>query len=84
MRILHLVRAFEDVRALAMAAAQATDHEVTLLMLHEAAGETPTFPGTVYACREDVVRLGLEPGPEALDYGQIIDILAAQDRVVSW
>lgn len=84
MRILHIVRAFEDVRALTMAAAQTVDHDVSLLLLHEAAGEAPRFPGAVYTCREDVERLGLQPGTGALDYGQMVDELAAQDRVVCW
>ena len=84
MRILHIVRDLKDARALAMAAAQASEYEVSLLLLHEAAGGTPTFPGAVYTCRDDALHLGREPGPGALDYRQIVDLLEAHDKVICW
>jgi hypothetical protein len=84
MRLLHIVRDFEDVRALAMAAAQAAEHEVSVLLLHDAAGHIPPFPGRVYTCAADVARLGLAADAQALDYGQVVDLLAAHDRVICW
>ncbi|MCL4466243.1 MAG: hypothetical protein M1401_08535 [Chloroflexi bacterium] len=84
MRLLHIVRDFEDVRALTMAAAQAAEHEVSLLLLHEAAEHVPAFPGKVYTCLADVVRLGILTNADALDYSQIVDLLGEHDRVICW
>ncbi len=67
-----------------MAQAQAQRHEVSLLLLHEAAGESVAFAGPVYVCRDDLAaRSATAPYP-ALSYDEIVALLFAHDRVITW
>ncbi len=84
MRILHIVRRPSDHRALAVARAQAQQHAVTLLLLQDAVRESVAFAGPVYACRGDLAaRATASPHP-ALGYDEIVALLFAHERVITW
>lgn len=83
-KILHIIRRADDATALALAREQAVANEVTLLLLHEAVERRPDFPGNVYRARDDCLRRGLQPGDGALDPDQIVALVVAHDRVITW
>jgi hypothetical protein len=84
MRILHLIRRPGDERALATARAQAAEHEVTLLLLHDAAVERVAFSGRVCTCADDVSLRGGQAAHEAVDYDGIVSLVTAHERVITW
>ena len=83
-RILHIMRAAENQAALTLAREQSAAHEVTLLLLHEAVGHRPDFPGRVCRARDDCLRRGLAVGDDALAPDQIVALIAGHDRVITW
>jgi hypothetical protein len=84
MRILHLIRRAGDHRALATAQAQLAEHEVTLLLMHDAAVERVGFAGAVRTCADDVAPRGGRAAHEAIDYDGIVALIAAHERVITW
>lgn len=85
-RILHLIRRLDDRRALAVAAAQAQAHQVTIVLLHDAvAGWQVSLPNvTVWAGRADVEARGIAPPWPLIDYEGIVELIENHDKVISW
>jgi sulfur transfer complex TusBCD TusB component (DsrH family) len=87
MKILHLMREINDRSALGIIARQAADpdHEVAVLLLHDAVYVPPTLVRLeLYACKDDVTACGLEAPAKLLDYAELIDLIFAAERVVVW
>ena len=84
MKILHLFRTSGDTRALATAAAQAKTHEVSLLLLHDAVLDDVSFAGPLYACRDDAAARNGRGHAHLVDYDDIVRLIFAHDRVISW
>lgn len=84
MKILHLIRSLADERALQIAQAQQKEHEVTLLLLHDAVLSDISFAGPIYACRDDLLARGDRHGYQAIDYDGIVQLILAHDKVISW
>lgn len=84
MKILHVIRRPEDRRALDSAKAHFVDHEVTLLLLHDAVLDAIEFPGRIYAARDDLAARGWRRDYSPLSYEGIVALIFANDRVISW
>lgn len=84
MRILHILRHARDERAMATARQQAKEHDVTVLLLHDAVLNPPPFEGKVYACLADVEARARRAGYETLDYRDIVKLIFESDKVISW
>lgn len=84
MRILHLVRSIDDRRALATATAHAAEHEVVVVLLHDAVLDRAEFPGSVFACDEDARARWQACQREVLDCDQIVGKILEADRVICW
>ena len=85
MRILHLIRAIEDNRAVETAVRQRNhDHDVTLVLLHDAVFSSPSFEGSIFACKADLEARQMESKHTPVDYDAIVRMIFENDRVVSW
>lgn len=85
MKVLHIVRAIDDQRALATAHAHAQQHPTTLVLLQDAVlTRLPTFPGPVFACAEDVMARSKVGNYLEIDYDRIIQLIFEADRVITW
>jgi len=81
MRILHILRNPNDLTPLEIAKAQSREHEVAVLLLHDAVYMKPEL--TTYACATDAEARGVT-GHECVDYRRIVEMLFEYDKVVSW
>lgn len=81
MKILHILRNPNDATPLEIAKAQSREHEVAVLLLHDAVYMKPEL--TTYACAEDAEARGVT-GHECVDYERIVEMLFEYDKVVSW
>lgn len=81
MKILHIIRKPSDATPLEIAKAQSKEHEVAILLLHDAVYATPDLP--TYACAKDAEARGVT-GHERVGYERIVEMLFEYDKVVSW
>lgn len=85
---LHLVTRFRGATLLALAADRALGRRVHLLLLHDevyrAASDRVPPCDRLLVGADDCRRRGLPLGPEAVEYEEIVDAIAAADRVISW
>ncbi|MBU4374307.1 MAG: hypothetical protein KKD69_03025 [Euryarchaeota archaeon] len=81
MKILHIIRNPNDATPLEIAKAQSKEHEVAILLLHDAVYAKPDL--TAYACTKDAEARGVT-GHECVGYDRIIEMLFEYDKVVSW
>ncbi len=81
MRILHIIRNPNDTTPIEIAKMQGMEHEVALLLLHDAVYLKPGLK--VYACKDDAGARGVTDH-ECVGYDRIIQMLFEYDRVVSW
>lgn len=81
MKILHIIRNPNDSTPIEIARAQSKEHEVAILLLHDAVYAKPHL--TSYACAKDAEARGVT-GHERVDYGRIVKMLFEYDKVVSW
>jgi len=81
MKILHILRNPNDLTPLEIAKAQSREHEVAVLLLHDAVYMKPEL--TTYACATDAEARGVA-GRECVDYKRIVEMLFEYDKVVSW
>ncbi len=81
MKILHIIRNPNDETPLEIARAQSKDHEVAILLLHDAVYAKPDL--TTYACAADAEARGVT-GHENVGYDRIVKMLFEFDKVVSW
>ncbi len=81
MKILHIIRNPNDATPLEIARAQSKNHEVAILLLHDAVYAKPEL--TTYACEKDAGARGVT-GHELVGYDRIVKMILEYDRVVSW
>lgn len=81
MKILHIIRNPNDITPLEIANAQSKEHEVAILLMHDAVYATPGL--RVYACADDAEARGVKEH-ERVGYDRIIKMLFEYDKVVSW
>ena len=84
MKVLHIVRRADDARAIAIAAAQSVEHEVTVLLVQDGVGAAVDQALKVVACREDMLERGGRATYPTLDYDAIVALIFANDRVITW
>lgn len=81
MRILHIIRNPNDTTPIEIAKAQGAEHDVALLLLHDAVYLKPGLKA--YACADDAEARGIT-SHERIGYDRIVKLLFEFDRVVSW
>lgn len=81
MKILHIIRNPDDTTPIEIARAQSEEHEVAILLLHDAVYASPDL--TTYACAKDAEARGVT-GHECVGYKRIVEMLFEYDKVVSW
>ncbi|MCZ7355458.1 MAG: hypothetical protein O8C66_13235 [Candidatus Methanoperedens sp.] len=81
MKILHIIRSPNYVTPLEIAKEQSKEHDVAILLLHDAVYAKPE--GKVYACAQDAEARGVS-GHERVGYERIVEMLFEYDKVVSW
>jgi len=81
MKILHIIRNPNDATPLEIARSQSKEHEVAVLLLHDAVYASLDIQ--VYACAADARARGITRY-ECVDYKQIAKMLFEYDKVVSW
>jgi sulfur relay protein TusB/DsrH len=83
MKILHIIRNPNDGTPLEIAISQSEEHEVAILLLHDAVYAIPNVQFKVYACTADAEARGVARH-ECVDYKRIVEMLFEYDKVVSW
>lgn len=83
MKILHIIRNPNDETPLEIAKSQSEEHEVAILLLHDAVYAIPDVKFKVYTCTTDAQVRGVA-GIEFVDYKRIVEMLFEFDKVVSW
>ncbi len=81
MKILHIIRNPNDKTPIEIAKAQSREHEVAILLLHDAVYAKSDL--TTYACSEDAQARGVT-GHERVGYERMVEMLFEYDKVVSW
>lgn len=85
---LHIVTRFRGATILALAADRALGRPVHLLLLHDevyrAASDRVPPCDRLLVGADDCRRRGLPVGPDAVEYEEIVDAIAAARRVVTW
>lgn len=83
MKILHIIRNPNDKTPLEIARSQSKEHDVAILLLHDAAYAIPDVQFKVYACAADAGARGVTRH-ECVDYKKIVQMLFEYEKVVSW
>lgn len=81
MKIVHIIRNPHDKTPIEIAQAQGREHDVTLLLMHDAVYMVPGIKA--YACRDDAEARGVT-AHECVGYDSIVKMILECDRVVSW
>lgn len=81
MKILHIIRNPNDATPLEIAKAQGREHEVAILLLHDAVYARCDL--TAYASAADAKARGVT-GHECVDNKRIVQMLFEYDKIVSW
>ncbi len=81
MKILHIIRNPNDATPLEIAKAQGREHEVAILLLHDAVYTRTDL--TAYASEVDAKARGVT-GHECVDHKRIVQMLFEYDKIVSW
>jgi sulfur relay protein TusB/DsrH len=83
MKILHIIRNPNDETPLEIARSQSEEHEVAVLLLHDAVYAILDVQFQVKACESDAKARGVARY-ECVDYKKIVEMLFEYDIVVSW
>lgn len=81
MKILHIIRNPNDATPLEIAEEQSRDHEVAVLLLHDAVYARPKL--ATFASASDADARGVT-AHERVGYDRIVELLFGYDRVISW
>lgn len=81
MRFLHIIRNPNDTTPIKIAKAQSEEHDVALLLLHDAVYMDPGLK--TFACADDAEARGVT-AHERVGYGRIVKMLFEYDRIVPW
>ena len=83
MKILHIIRNPFDTTPMEIAEVQSNEHDVTLLLMHDAVYAIPAPALKVYACATDAKARDVKRH-ECVGYDRIVEMLFEYDKVVSW
>ncbi|MCX9083857.1 MAG: hypothetical protein OIN87_03545 [Candidatus Methanoperedens sp.] len=83
MKILHIIRNPNDRTPFEIAKSQSEEHEVAVLLLHDAVYIDLDYKIKLYACNADAQARGVTRY-ECADYKRIVQLLFEFDKVVSW
>ncbi len=83
MKILHIIRNPNDATPFEIAQSQSKEHEVAVLLLHDAVYANPGLQIQVYACASDARARGITKH-ECVDFKRIAQMLFEYDKVMSW
>jgi sulfur relay protein TusB/DsrH len=83
MKVLHIIRNPNDETPLEIAKYQSKEHEVAVLLLHDAVYSIPDVQFKVYVCTADAEARDVALH-ECVDYKRIVEMLFEYDKVVSW
>ncbi len=81
MKILHIIRNPGDTTPIKIAEAQSKEHEVAILLMHDAVYSAPAL--RTFACADDAEARGIKRH-ERVGYDRIVEMLFEYDKVVSW
>ncbi len=81
MKILHIIRNPNDTTPMEIAKSQSKEHEVSILLIHDAVYASPGLRS--YACAKDAEARGVM-AHERVGYDRIVEMLFEYDKVVSW
>ncbi len=81
MKILHIIRNPNEATPFEIARAQSREHEVAILLVHDAVYAKPGLPA--FACAADAEARGVS-GHKCVGYERIVEMLFEYDKVVSW
>lgn len=83
MKILHIIRNPNDSTPFEIAKSQDKEHEVAILLLHDAVYANPDIQLQVYASAVDARARGITKH-ECVDFKRIARMLFEYDKIVSW
>ncbi|HEY9247017.1 MAG TPA: hypothetical protein VIO11_09245 [Candidatus Methanoperedens sp.] len=81
MKILHIIRNPRDSIPIDIARAQSKEHEVAILLFHDAVYLAPGLK--TYACADDALARSVKKH-EDVGYERIVEMLFEYDKVISW
>ena len=81
MKILHIIRNPYDASPVEIARSQSKEHEVALLLMHDAVFASPRLK--VFACGADSEAREVTKH-EKVGYSRIVEMLFEYDKVISW
>ncbi len=81
MKILHIIRNPNDTTPIEIAKAQSAEHDVALLLLHDAVYMKTALKA--WACAKDAEARGVTEH-ECVGYERIVEMVFEYDKVVSW
>ncbi|MBU3967406.1 MAG: hypothetical protein KKG76_08545 [Euryarchaeota archaeon] len=81
MKILHIIRNPHDKTPIEIAKAQGREHDVALLLMHDAVYMDPGMKA--FACKDDAEARRVT-AHECVGYDRIVKMIFEYDRVVSW
>lgn len=84
MKLLHLIRTINDDTAARVIAAQKDEHEVAVILLHDAVLSPPQWGVTMYASAADVQARGITTDLPLVDYEKIVQMTFEYDKVTVW
>ncbi len=84
-KVLHILSTHDADLPFATALRQKGTHAVSFLLFQEGVRAAPPAGFPLFAARDDCEARGVRPaGAKMLSWGEIVDLLAAHDRVLKW
>lgn len=84
MKLLHLIRTLNDDTAARVIAAQKDEHEVAVILLHDAVLSPPSLGVPTYANAADVQARGISTDLPLVGYDRIVQMTFEYDKVTVW
>jgi sulfur relay protein TusB/DsrH len=85
MKILHILRDMKDAVALDTIRTHAESDDVSILLIQDAVLEDGLgLNAKIYALLDDVEKRGVETQASTVTYTEVVDLIVACDRVISW
>jgi sulfur transfer complex TusBCD TusB component (DsrH family) len=60
------------------------EHEVSILLMHDAVYTPPENHFTLFSCQDDVEARGIDCPGTSVSYQDIVNLLLENDSIVSW
>jgi len=82
--ILHIIKDSSDSYPFSIIEIQKKDHNVTVLLIHDAVYISEDKGVKTVACKADVLARGIHSPWELLDYEDMVELIFQCDRVICW